>query len=519
MKRPCSPKWLLALAAAAAVGVFPPTGFAEDAAAQKESSQQQQQDGAQQAASDQAGNQQKGNQQKENQQPGGKQSGDQQAANKNNQGGDESASAAESQAQIGQEAQAVLDKVRQAYSDLQSLKLEGKISTNVDVAGQPQKSEQTFTASFQQPNKFRHELKDILLIGSSEKGVFAFNNRANSFLMADPADPKVPLKDLPQPIPAILMQQNPSLFMAVEKNPLSGWTESIRSVEKAEDVKIGDTAHPALKLTSQSGVHFTMLLDPKTHLIRRITADLKPAFEQQGAPDVKAAEFVIDYTTTETGAKFDENHFAFLPPQGAQDLNQERQAAAQQQDSLVGKPAPDFKLHTLDGRMVTLSEFKGQVVLLDFWASWCPPCRESLPHLGKMYGQKDDGVKVLAVNMGEGAVQVQAFADAQNLKIPILLDKDSSVAQKYNVNSIPQSVVIGKDGTVQRVFVGLGPDTFSEIRQTIASLKSGDGGTGEAVTAGAKESASDRQNADQKSDGQKSGEQKEGQQQPEKQAN
>ena len=396
----------------------------------------------------------------------------------------------QAKAQISQEAQAVLDKVRQAYTDLKSLKLQGAMKVSVSGGEQQQSRQQEFTAAFQAPNKFRHELADTLIVGSSAKGLFAYNARSNSFLIADAPNPQAPMKDIPSPVPAILMQQNPSLYMALEKNPLSDWAKGITKVDKAQDVQIDGQSFTALRLQGQGGVSYTMAIDPKTHLVRRITTDLSGALQgNQNQGGVDSAQLVIDYTKVEPGASFPQDHFAWLPPQGAQDAAQQRQAQMKQQDaraSQAGQAAPDFSLKSLEGEQVKLSDLKGQVVVLDFWASWCPPCREALPHLGRLYGENQDGVKVLAVNTGEQADAARAFVQAQNLQnLTVLLDPDNSVAQRYGVSSIPTTVVIGPDGKVQRTFVGLGPDTFSEIKQTVSQLKSGDA----AVTAGAKQQA------------------------------
>jgi peroxiredoxin len=410
--------------------------------------------------------------------------------------------------------------MRQAYAGLKSARFEGQIKVSVDGAEgqQGQSQAQKFVSGFQAPNKFRHELGDDLVVGSSARGLFAYNTRSNSFLIADAPDPKAPLKDIPSPVPAILMQQNPSLFMALEKNPLSDWTGAISRVEKAQDVQIDGQSFTALKLQGERGIQFTAAIDPKTHLVRRITADLKSATAQGGASSPKSARLVIDYTKVEPGASFPENHFAWLPPQGATDAGQARAEAVKQQESRAsqgGQTAPDFSLTSLSGKEVKLSDLKGQVVVLDFWASWCPPCRESLPHLGKLYGQNQDGVKVLAVNMGEDADAAKSFVQSQNLNdLTVLLDKDKSVAQKYGISSIPTTVIIGPDGKVQRTFVGLGPDTFPEIKRTVSQLKSG----GDAVTAGARQGGdAAQQGGEQKQSQQKQSQQEQGQSQQQKQ--
>jgi thiol-disulfide isomerase/thioredoxin len=111
----------------------------------------------------------------------------------------------------------------------------------------------------------------------------------------------------------------------------------------------------------------------------------------------------------------------------------------------------------MDGKDVALKDLKGKVVVLDMWATWCPPCRASLPHLDKLYQSvKDKGVNVFAVNLQEEQDDVAAFVKKTNLTVPVLLDKDGAVAQSYKASAIPQTVIIGKDGKVAKVFVGFG---------------------------------------------------------------
>lgn len=377
-------------------------------------------------------------------------------------------------ATISPEARTVVQQVQNAYTKLTALELAGTITSISDVAGESETLSQRFTGAFQAPNKFRHEFEDALVLGSTGEKLFIHNKPDKSYLLADPPDADATAQDMPPQVLGILHAQNPSLLLAMEDEPLKEFASGQRSVEKIPDVTIDGTKYTALRIEAGGGDHaeVTMLIDPRTHLIRRITADLAPALTQAGQPDVKRADFVIDYTRSNPNPQFGNDRFAWSPPEGAQNIAEARPAAQQASGAaLVGQPAPPFKLDTLDGESVSLSDFKGQIVLLDFWASWCPPCVESLPHLGRMYGQKQDDVKVLAVNLQEDKEQVRTFAAAQGIDVPILLDTQGEVARKYNVSGIPQTVLIGKDGTVKEVFVGLGPDTYDQIAAQVKALK------------------------------------------------
>lgn len=139
---------------------------------------------------------------------------------------------------------------------------------------------------------------------------------------------------------------------------------------------------------------------------------------------------------------------------------------------LVGRQAPDFTLSTLDGTEVSLSQFSGQSVFINFWASWCLPCREEMPELVRSYEtHKAQGLMILGVNLtySDTLPDVQAFASEFNITFPVLLDQDGTVSQKlYPVIGLPTSVFIHRDGIIARVQVG----KMTVSRLTNTSLKS-----------------------------------------------
>ena len=144
--------------------------------------------------------------------------------------------------------------------------------------------------------------------------------------------------------------------------------------------------------------------------------------------------------------------------------------------ALMGQPAPDFELDLVAGGKVKLSELKDKsVVILDFWATWCPPCRKSLPvvaEVAKSY--KEKGVAFYAVNLREDVEKVKKFLEAQKLDLAAALDKDGAVAKSYLVSGIPQTVIVGKDGTVQVVHVGASPDLKERLTKDLDALLAGE---------------------------------------------
>lgn len=134
--------------------------------------------------------------------------------------------------------------------------------------------------------------------------------------------------------------------------------------------------------------------------------------------------------------------------------------------------APDFTLNTPDGETVTLSGLRGQAVLLNLWATWCPPCRAEMPAIQKLYDEyKEQGFVVLAVNMTyqDNPLAVQPFLQENNLTFPVLLDETGDMARDYELRSLPSSFFINRDGIIQEVVIG-GPMSEALLRTRIESI-------------------------------------------------
>jgi peroxiredoxin len=131
----------------------------------------------------------------------------------------------------------------------------------------------------------------------------------------------------------------------------------------------------------------------------------------------------------------------------------------------AGKTAPDFSLTTSNGYRLKLSDQRGKVVVLDFWATWCGPCRASLPHLQDLCDNpylEDRGLIVWAVNDQEPSEQVSYFMENNRYTFTALLDPGGTAISAYGVSGIPMTVIVGRDGVVKKVFVGYGPGSAAE---------------------------------------------------------
>jgi peroxiredoxin len=121
----------------------------------------------------------------------------------------------------------------------------------------------------------------------------------------------------------------------------------------------------------------------------------------------------------------------------------------------VGKQAPDFELDTLDGQTVVLSQLQGKPVLLNFWATWCSPCVYEMPFLQQVHQDwPEDELVLLGVNIGESPSQAAEFMQSNGLSFTVLLDSQTAVAQKYNIEYIPTTFLIDREGIIQEIKVG-----------------------------------------------------------------
>lgn len=135
---------------------------------------------------------------------------------------------------------------------------------------------------------------------------------------------------------------------------------------------------------------------------------------------------------------------------------------------LVGKPAPEFGLKNLKGESIQLKKLGGQIIVLDFWASWCGPCMQAMPQLEQMMGEFDQSrVRLLAINIQESKSKIELALKRLNIEPEVLLDVDGEIAASYSANAIPQTVIIDPSGTVSHVFVGGGNQVLNQIRQAL----------------------------------------------------
>ena len=361
------------------------------------------------------------------------------------------AAAAAARAQPPAEA---LARVRAAYDKVASLRLEAAVTAEYDVAGRRETRQATVRAAMSDAMRFRDEVPGQLVVAGDAEHVWVYAPASLRYYRADRA------AGAPAALPAAaeraLIDHNPSLYLALADDA------------GAAVAALGDVAADgeALIVTRKDGARWRMQFDPQSGLLAAVEIDEAPALVAAGVPGVRRAVRRIAYAASQPNADVAAEAVAFAPPELAQEVEPVPVAGG---SALVGKPAPALSLPDLEGKTVALEDLRGKVVLVDFWATWCGPCVQGMPHLKALAEQKADaGLVVLAVNLKEDAAAIRQFLAARNLAAPslrVLRDADGKAGQRWGVTGIPCTAVIGRDGTVRDVIVGLAPERVAKAAE------------------------------------------------------
>ena len=383
---------------------------------------------------------------------------------------------AESTPVIDAKVRQVLDSMSAFYKGLNTANCDYAIEVTREAGGKKDSAKLDFTVAAERPNKIS------FVQGESTGGIDVVS------------DGKVLAVYIPQLKKYVIEAAPDSIAAALEWGALTTLTEFnsiigelmgldpagaiLDGVSEAnyvgEEDFAGHTFHRIRLVQEEMDVDIWIATGDKPYMTR-LVPDVSKAL---GDADAKVT-LNVSLAGWTGNAAIPNERFAFKAPDGAEKAESFEALFGQSEkypsDALIGSRAPTFNLKGLDGKPIDLGTYLGKnIVVLDFWATWCGPCVMSLPILSEITGSyKDKGVVFIAVNQGEGPGEINEFLKAQKLTLNVALDTDMSVAQQYFVDGIPQSVLIGKSGTVEAVHVGASPILRQQLRSQLSSLVAG----------------------------------------------
>jgi peroxiredoxin/outer membrane lipoprotein-sorting protein len=357
----------------------------------------------------------------------------------------------------------LLTKVRETYQGLTRCRFEGVVSVSMSAQGQQQSFDSPVMLAVSKPGRIRSEIRNPMMgmqYVSDGQEMVVYAEQLNQFTRR------------PLPVSADSLVA----FVPSALNRYFTIDEKVKSARRVRDERLivagkpvdcvvveVDYDHPTSPQGELSAT--TFWIDRARALVVRESLMVIASNPQTGGTMEISQSTLI--TVSDTEVPQPDSLFVFRAPAGATEVQQIGQQAPR--PDLSGKPAPDFTLTDLAGRPVKLSGLRGKVVLLDFWATWCGPCRIEMPRVQKLYKDfKSRGLEVFGVDFGEDPARVKPFIQKNGYTFPILLDRKQQVGRSYEVNGIPTLVIVDRKGIIHSYFVGVREDKV--LRNSLAEL-------------------------------------------------
>jgi peroxiredoxin/outer membrane lipoprotein-sorting protein len=382
--------------------------------------------------------------------------------------------AAWAQQKEGDDARAVLERVSHTYRQLTSYQFEGMVGISMLMQGKRQGFEFPVVAAAASGGRSRTELRNPMMgisVISDGKNTTTYSQQLNQFTRkagtppaSHPDSAFAPVLPLPEASP---IARYFYLTKGIENaRRLGATTLDVSGRPVPCDLVAVDFTHPAGNQTRYSPT--ILWIDRARSVVVRESTTVSVDNAAQGHMEMTQTTI---YPITRINESLADSLWTFSPPPGAQLVEELKPQGPQgmREPSLEGQKATDFTLTSLDGKSYTLSKLRGKVVMLDFWATWCGPCRIEMPHVQKLHSEfKTKGLVVFGVNYGETSSRVKPFIAKNAYDFTILMDTRQEVGSHYEVNGIPALFIIDKDGVIRSHFVGVRDE--GQLRQALAAV-------------------------------------------------
>ncbi|MEN3002028.1 MAG: TlpA disulfide reductase family protein [Armatimonadota bacterium] len=388
-----------------------------------------------------------------------------------------------------QSAARILDQTTRTYAQLRSLRIQSGMTMVMDVSGpmgeMRSRSNSTQLVMVMRPNLWRMETTAQDQMMALNAGKIRCDGKTlyieNSWLK------QTLNKPAPKSLRELYNEQNLSMagYMMLGLDPIylmayGDWRQIATApkllrrerVANRETYKITFNVKPsaqAVMLLSGDRVTQTVWIGVKDRLIWK--SEIVMTMRQEGIR--YTVRFIETFTRQETNRPINPSAFAYKLPEGFKLVTEfEMPDPDKETAALKGQPAIEFTLKDLQGKEVRLADYKGKVVVLNFFAHWCGPCRREAPELEKDIWQafREKGVVVLAVAAwarDNPTKRAQEFAKEFKLTFPVLVDEKDKVIEQYKVSGVPTTFVIDKEGVIREVIVGV---DMQKLKQAIQSL-------------------------------------------------
>lgn len=382
------------------------------------------------------------------------------------------------QASLDSKANQVIQQASKYISGLKSFRTEIDMIMKIEAEGMKQEMTSKYSLALQKPNKFAMVLNSGMFGGTivcDGKDVFSYTPMIKKYTKEKAPESLSNLKNLKT---TGAMDLTFIAKFIIHENPYDLIMEEAKSGEYVGLEDLDGKKFHHLKLTADLDGEETdfdvWVNEDENPTIHKIVPDISKALAKSGEDmpggfENMKVDVELVFKNWEVNVDLSDDTFSFTPPEGVE------LAGPPKPHPLLGKPAPLFKLELLEGGEFDLAQHKDKnIVILDFWATWCGPCKKVMPILEEIAKEyKDKGVVVVAVDLREEPEKIRSFLEEQGLHPTVALDKDGKVGSLYEAKSIPQTVIIGTDGSVQAVHVGSTATTKEALKKELDELLEG----------------------------------------------
>lgn len=360
-----------------------------------------------------------------------------------------------------QDAREILEQTASTYKNAEHYEIEGTIQIKMEAGGREQATDISLYMAESEPSqRLRVEIEGAgmeLTVVSDGEMTWMFIPSLNQYMeQAGAFNPAAAGTVLPDII-----------------GEYKGLADSVSSAEilREETIQMQEEERPAWVLgvdyiprktsSGADSTYRTFWIDQERKVVLKEVTRAHLSESPAGMP-MKINEQML-FKTARIGEPVQDTLFVFNPPPGAREIRPDEIYGDPGSD-LANAEAIDFTLESIEGNQVNLESLRGKIVLVNFWATWCGPCRIEMPVLEKIYREfSDHGLVILAVNVAETTEDVEAYLAENDYTYTILLDADGSVASQYGASGIPTSVIIDREGRITRRFVGAYPEDMFRL--------------------------------------------------------